>query len=146
MRKRSPYVIEKPQLKTNMTKGVEAAVTTVAWAVWLYFAMPVLTMVLWYLGVRLVLAEQLFGTHYLGLLSVVRIYAIVLLSMWLALSCWSLYNRRRFRGRDRRTFAPLATDEDLAAFFRVEVTAVKSARAARRVAVHFDGPEISLRT
>mgnify|MGYP006312469161 CR=1 FL=1 len=66
----NPQIIERPELKKPVQAGVEWFVTAIAWALWAYFFMPLLTLLLWVAGLRFVLSEQLLHEGLRGLRSV----------------------------------------------------------------------------
>jgi poly-beta-1,6-N-acetyl-D-glucosamine biosynthesis protein PgaD len=51
---------------------------------------------------------------------------------------WSLYNRARFHGRDRRKFVPTVTPADLARLYAVPTQAVERWQNLRHLVVHHD--------
>ncbi|HYB10087.1 MAG TPA: poly-beta-1,6-N-acetyl-D-glucosamine biosynthesis protein PgaD [Alphaproteobacteria bacterium] len=51
---------------------------------------------------------------------------------------WSLYNRMRFRGRERRRFVPMVTPADLARLYAVPTQAVERWQGLRHLVIHHD--------
>lgn len=95
-------------------KSTETAVTLAAWAVWAYLVAPMVTLLLWVMGVRIMLVQQVKLSGVSSLQSVMENYFTGLAVIGLVLWMWNLYNRRRFGDEDRRQFAPAVAVSELA--------------------------------
>lgn len=140
----TPHIIEDPAKTTVLRRLVEGGVTTVAWIIWFYMVLPLLTLGMWAIGIRLVFVEQLKLSGIHGLASVLGYYAAGVAVIGLLLALWHIYNRRRFAGRDRRHEAEPVTDDEIRALFRVSGSDPVSARDARFVDVAFGDDGITL--
>ncbi len=80
-------------------------VTAVFWVTYVYLWLPLITLVMWYLGVRQARLELYLRTHSFDpyLLIVLPIIAMLTAA---ALIAWAEYNRNRFSGEDRRAATP----------------------------------------
>jgi poly-beta-1,6-N-acetyl-D-glucosamine biosynthesis protein PgaD len=86
-----------------LSAGVISLLTVVCWAVWMYLVLPLVSLLLWALGVRLFLAELTKG-GYEGLRTSLVAYSSVVLVLAGLLASWILWNVRRYGGsHDRRT-------------------------------------------
>lgn len=80
-------------------------VTAVFWVLYVYLWLPLITFVMWYLGIRQARLELYLRNHSFDpyLLIVLPIIAVL---TGLALVAWAEYNRNRFGGGDRRNATP----------------------------------------
>ncbi len=135
-------IIEQPSLKSPLRKGSELTITAVAWLLWFYLAMPLLTLLLWAVGLRLVFLEHFRFEHARALLDVAGYYLVGAVVLWVLIEAWSVYNRARFGGDDRRKHADPATDDELAATFSLAPSEIERAREAKILTVHFEADNI----
>jgi poly-beta-1,6-N-acetyl-D-glucosamine biosynthesis protein PgaD len=122
--------------------GVLAVLTVLFWGVWLYLVLPLVSLVLWALGVRLFI-EQIRQGGYEGLLASLVAYSSVLLVLVGLLALWIAWNVRRYGGSsDRRTVKRGAlADEEVREAFRLDdrLLAVLRDRRLLRVDLNGDG-------
>jgi biofilm PGA synthesis protein PgaD len=127
------YIVNDPELKTALRRRTEWTVTFVAWALWVYFLIPIATLALWILGIRLVVLEQFMLDHMAGLATVMGSYLVGALAIGAIFWLWSRYNYWRFAGTDRRRHADPVTDSELLDRVSDSGIALADARNARRV-------------
>ena len=109
----SHVLIYSPQNQSSVQRGLYGTITLVAWAVYFYLILPLVTLLLWWLGLRgsymrLWLPEAGFDrtlAFTLPLLAVVC--ALVLIG-------WAEINRARFQNRERRSQTADARPEEIA--------------------------------
>jgi len=122
--------------------GVLAVLTVLFWGVWLYLVLPLVSLLLWALGVRLFI-EQIRQGGYEGLLASLVAYSSVLLVLVGLLALWIAWNVRRYGGSsDRRTVKRGAlADEEVREAFRLDdrLLAVLRDRRLLRVDLNGDG-------
>jgi biofilm PGA synthesis protein PgaD len=113
---RSGLVIEQPELQPRTQRAIYGAVTAVAWVVWAYLWLPLVTLIAWYFGVRAFIREIVIPDRVTLLLTGVT-YLAVIAVLGGALLAWSQYNLRRFGGAERRLEPrPIEREEVLAWF------------------------------
>jgi poly-beta-1,6-N-acetyl-D-glucosamine biosynthesis protein PgaD len=136
---RSPFVASRPPQRQPVHHGVIAMLTGVFWAIWVYLALPLLSVLLWIFGARR------FVQH-VGRGSVEQFrdasitYSSVLLVMVGLLAAWILWNVLRYGGsKDRRTEKVReAPDEDLQRAFRIAPGVLDRLRGAHRARLDLD--------
>jgi len=74
-----------------------------------------------------------------GIFATLQSYVLVIVMNAAVLVIWALYNRFRFRGRERRKFSPAVTLRDLARLYDVPVSDVAAWQLARILILHHDG-------
>jgi poly-beta-1,6-N-acetyl-D-glucosamine biosynthesis protein PgaD len=132
------YIINDPELKTPLRRRTEWTVTFVAWAIWVYFVVPLATLILWIVGVRLIVLEQFMLDHMEGLATVMGWYLVGAIAIGAAFWLWSRYNLWRFGGEDRRRHADPVTDDDLSEHISEGGISLAEARGAKRILVTQD--------
>lgn len=80
-------------------------ITAVFWVVYVYLWLPLITLAMWFFGVRQARLELYLRTHSFDTYLLVVLPVIAVLT-GLALVAWAEYNRRRFREGDRRATTP----------------------------------------
>ena len=138
------YIIEDPSLLSVLRKGTEWSVTIAAWSAWVYCFMPLLTLLLWGVGMRFALIEGVMLDQAAGLASVALYYLGGLLVVIGVIQGWSMYNKHRYGGLDRRRHPDPVPDGELADYFGLAPETIVAARAAARAVVSFDGDSIAI--
>lgn len=112
-----PYITHPREPAPGRVQTVQGIVTLLAWLVYAWLWLPVVTVVAWMLGVRtsfveLYLPEYEFDTEVFGILFTLGVVTTVLLIGW------AEYNRHKFGRHDRRAPASNAELDDIAASLR----------------------------
>jgi biofilm PGA synthesis protein PgaD len=120
--------------------GILALLTVLFWAVWLYLVLPLVSLLLWALGVRVFL-EQFRQGGYEGLLASLATYSSVLLVIVSLLALWIVWNVVRYGGSsDRRTVKRAEVpDWVVRGAFRLDEKLLSVLRAERLLRVDFEG-------
>jgi len=123
--------------------GLLALLTVLFWGVWLYLVLPLVSLLLWALGVRF-LVEQIRLGGYEGLLGSLVTYGVVLLVLISLLALWITWNVVRYGGsHDRRTVKRLEVpDWVVRGKFRIDDRLLSVLRAERLVRVDFAGDDV----
>lgn len=120
--------------------GILALLTVLFWAVWLYLVLPLVSLLLWALGVRVFL-ERFRQGGYEGLLASLATYSSVLLVIVSLLTFWIVWNVVRYGGSsDRRTVKRAEVpDWVVRETFRLDDKLLTLLRTERLVRVDFEG-------
>jgi|GEM_PF-723948 len=134
---REGLIIERPDLQPPGQRVAYRVVTAIAWAVWAYLWLPLITLLAWFLGARkfvreLVIPEQSF------ILATGFVYLLVILTLGATVVIWSRYNLARFGGRDRRQHPPSLSREEMESYFELSDGVLDTLRSGRRTVVHYD--------
>jgi poly-beta-1,6-N-acetyl-D-glucosamine biosynthesis protein PgaD len=123
--------------------GLLTLLTALFWGVWLYLVLPLVSLLLWALGVRFFIGLFRQG-GYEGLLSSLVAYSSVLLVLVSLLALWIAWNVVRYGGSsDRRTVKRAEVpDWVLRGTFRLDESLLSVLRDERLVRVAFDGDGI----
>ena len=123
--------------------GFLALLTVLFWGVWLYLVLPLVSLLLWALGVRF-LVEQIRLGGYEGLLGSLITYGVVLLVLVGLLAFWIAWNVVRYGGSsDRRTVKRAEVpDWVVRGKFRIDDSLLSVLRTERLVRVDFEGDDV----
>jgi biofilm PGA synthesis protein PgaD len=135
--KADPLIINRPERQKPLQRLTSALITMVAWALWVSLWLPLLTLIAWLLGLQDVYIK-------LGLDHPFQ--AAQNLNMVLGVACvcaasfgaWSLYNRMRFRGKQRRHANRVIDLQEMAPVLDASVDTARYLRTHRRSVVQFN--------
>lgn len=130
-------VVDRPELQRGPQRFIYSTLTLIAWAVWVYLWLPLVTLVAWYFGLRVFLREIVIPDPR-TMLMVGIAYLIVVVLLGGALLIWSRYNVRRFRGNERREEAPPLGDAEVREWFDIPIDVLERFRSADSMTVHLD--------
>lgn len=114
-------IIDNPSLKGFLRNIGEWTVTVFMWGLWVYFFLPILNIVLWFMGVRYFYSEVIAPRAYSELLSLLGHVGWIVVVVFLVLRLWGYYNYRRFGKLNRRKFPAPTTAEDISRFCSIPV-------------------------
>lgn len=133
---RLPKIIYRPDLQSVRRRHVYAGISLVAWLIWLYLFVPLLTLVVWAFGVHrfdeYLLKSPANSAH------VFLIYGVIIVAAGVAFLLWATYNLLRFRDKDRRAAPDAVTASETAAYFGLRADQLDALRTLQVVRVHHD--------
>jgi biofilm PGA synthesis protein PgaD len=118
---RSGLIIQRPELQPRAQRAIYGTVTAVAWVVWAYLWLPLVTLVAWYFGVRAFIREIVIPDQAVLLFTAV-VYVLIIILLGGTLLLWSQYNLRRFGGEDRRAASPPVARHEVLGWFQIPET------------------------
>jgi biofilm PGA synthesis protein PgaD len=95
-------LIRKPYAQPRLKRAAWGFVTAAFWGLYIYLWLPLVTLILWLLGVRTAFFELYTRQHQVEPFLIVAIPVMAAICA-LALVGWAEYNRWRFASRDRRS-------------------------------------------
>jgi poly-beta-1,6-N-acetyl-D-glucosamine biosynthesis protein PgaD len=126
----NPEIIDSWHLKSRTRILLESFLTLAFWSGFLYLLTPVVTLILWVLGVRIAYTE-LMGSQ--GLIELIKIikggcFAIFIVAM--CIIAWGYYNYLlfRIRGERRSSQVRICFDEDFSARFHIDLQTLQAAK------------------
>lgn len=135
---------------------IEAAATTFFWGVWIYLVTPLVTLALWYAGIRVFQSEMVEQSGYQAFIEQSEQYGMVVVAMLVITLAWVFWNVRRYGGiynTRTRSLAPVSLMEsaDMAGLAPEEVEQIQDCRrlvldftAHNHVIVRESVPELHL--
>jgi len=95
-------LIRKPYAQPRLKRAAWGFVTAAFWGLYIYLWLPLVTLILWLLGVRTAFFELYTRQHQVEPFLIVAIPAMAALCALLLIG-WAEYNRWRFARQDRRS-------------------------------------------
>ena len=141
-----PKLIDRPELKSPFRHLAEGAVTTMLWAVWLYWLLPVVTIFLWAVGVKFFYETLFAGSGFSKLLEVLRNGGIGIIAILTLQLVWVYYNYKIIYKRlgERRKKGHIPSDKVITRMFKIDEAVLKEAREKSRVIVNFENNHLSI--
>ena len=134
-RAQSPLIIYHPERQSGAQRTLFGALTFTIWLLWFYLWLPLITAVLWAVGVRTAYIQVFAGARGVGLESVgvVTLISIVLVCYW------ANYNRIRYAESTRRRRAETVSKAIIGEKFGVTNPATMALLLIqRRLKLYFD--------
>jgi poly-beta-1,6-N-acetyl-D-glucosamine biosynthesis protein PgaD len=120
-------------------RATELGVTALFWMAWVYLISPLLSLLMWLIGVQLFVDEMVVRQGYQALLQELHHYGLVVFSMLLAVSLWIEWNQRHYGRHEKRRHPPQAVAAaEAAAGAGLVPDALRDLRAARKAELDFD--------
>jgi biofilm PGA synthesis N-glycosyltransferase PgaC len=121
---------------------MELTITAIMWGLWVYLVAPLLSLLLWFIGIYLFVERMTTLGGYQAFSEQLVNYGAVVFSMWLGLTLWVLWNVYRYGRNDRRVeLPPHVTDIQMAEAMNLTAEAMNDIRTNRQISLHFDGQE-----
>ncbi len=139
---RHPEILYRPELQSAGQRTLYSVLTLIAWTVWLYLFVPLVSLLAWWFGIDAFSRYLLEPADRSDLLTLLTYSGVVVLSA-LVVVAWSIYNLRRYGGLDRRKPVPPVSDEELRQRHGIDAATLTALREQRRVVLHMD-PAISI--
>jgi biofilm PGA synthesis protein PgaD len=130
--------IDAPELLTRRQRTVGALLTGLMWAFYAYLWLPLISLFAWGLGIEFAYDVMMRAGGADALREALFWYAIVLADVILTVAIWSLVNKWRFAGHNRRTTHTQIGDRAMAEYFGVAEDDLARLRAACRAEVDID--------
>lgn len=126
------------RLVPQTRKYAELVIMFVSWSLWVYLVMPLLSLVVWIVGGYLFKQEMLSPGSVETFMHVLN-YGSVILTMWVMMAAWILWNQRRYGRHNRRNSkAPVVTTEQIQQSTNLSNEEVGHLRSNKEIFLHFD--------
>jgi biofilm PGA synthesis protein PgaD len=133
--------IDTPHLLSRRRRLSDAVVTGLMWILYSYLWAPLISLVAWLLGFEFAYDVMVRAGGIHTLKEALWWYGIVVACILLIVAAWSMINRRRFGGNDRRQSGTLVGDDELSEFFELDHETLRCMQSAHtmRVSLCEDG-------
>jgi len=128
--------------QSGLQRAAEFTLTTLFWLAWLYLIMPLVSLLLWMVGVQLFVDEMITRGGLQALIEELLQYGLVVLGMLVATLLWVNWNLRHYGGHNKRTHQPqpvsldeIVTDTGLSLAEIIEI------RKTRSLLITFDASD-----
>jgi biofilm PGA synthesis protein PgaD len=130
----SDLIICHPERQSGPQHAVFRVLTVTVWAVWFYLWLPLITAVLWLVGIRWAYIQVFRGARGVSL----GLILWILLSVTVVVAYWSGYNRLRYARRTRRRHAQPLSKATIGDKFGITGTALSLLMNERCLDLYFD--------
>lgn len=134
-------LIQKRRAQPRLRRTAWGFVTAVFWGMYVYLWMPVITFVLWVLGIRNAYFELYMREHRVEPFLLIALPSLALCAA-AVLIAWAEYNRWRFAGKDRRGAPASATLDEIALALGANAEVGAALNAGRVMVLHMDAQAI----
>ena len=134
-------IISRPDHVRVARRTFWGAVTALFWVAYIYLWMPLVTLLLWFLGVRKGYAELYLRENTIEPFVVVALPIMALIATVMLVS-WAEYNRHRFSGKDRRSAMDDIPLNEVAQRIGTSADVADQLLAAKAVTLHMDSEAV----
>lgn len=136
------FEIHAPERMTRREHARDTIVTAVLWAFYLYLWLPLASLLAWLLGFELAYDVMVRAGGLRGLQQELAGYVIAVAVIFVVVTAWSLSNRLRFRGSNRRNARTAhVSDADLVQHFDITEAQLGQLRSGSCVQIGFNGTD-----
>lgn len=144
------FIVRRRQLKqrhllvdsrfaTYSRRLAEVSLTIIFWALWTYFVIPFISLLLWFAGIFLFVDRMIALGGYRGFADQLATYGLTVGVMAALLATWVYWNRRRYGDRERRLARPVHVSEArMARAMGLSGEAIARARMQKRLSIDFE--------
>lgn len=135
------HLLVNDRVATYSRRLAVTTITIVFWVAWTYLVMPLLSLLLWLVGVHLFVDRMIEMGGYQGFADRMLGYGIAVLIMAFMLALWVYWNRKRYGGRkrERRTARPAHVSEArMAKSVGLSPTMIATVRTKKEMSVDFE--------
>jgi len=117
-------------------------ITVIFWGLWVYLVTPLLSLLLWSVGIYLFVDRMVTLGGYEAFAEQLVGYGSVVFAMWLMLTLWVIWNLHRYGQRNRRNeLPPHVTDDQMAEAMHLPIATISRMHGSRQIYLYFDGYE-----
>lgn len=141
-----PKIIDRPELKSALRRVTEGSFTVVLWALWTYWALPIITLIFWLFGFGY-FYQRLFSAHVVGqVYEVLKNGGLVILAILIIKLAWINYNYyaifKRFGQRRRNVL--VCPEEKIPKSFNIDFALIQKARKLSRLEVTLQNKTLTI--
>lgn len=122
-----------PGLRSVTRVVFEWSFTAIMWALWVYLFLPMISLVMWAVGLHLFYVHLFEGAALERLADLLGQMGLTVLIVFVILRGWGYYNLYKFGRRDRRRRRPVATRDLLGRQFNLSSAQVLSLQSQKEI-------------
>lgn len=134
-------IIDRPDLVSPGQKVTAWGITLLFWAALLYLWQPLLSVLAWWLNIRLFYNHMILLGGYRTFLDLLAMYLATIAVLGGGLILWARINQWRFRGKERRTGIGATNLVTLSSNYGLEPNDIDFATQHKIVAITFENDE-----
>lgn len=133
-----PLIIEREDLQTKAQRLGWFSLTFIFWALYVYLWLPVITLIVWWLGYKTTEYQMLDMGGLKSLGNVINFYLFVILLLSVLLIGWARMEFVRFKDKRQRKGQPLVTPQEMANFLNIDTALLTQLHSQKRLTILFD--------
>ena len=134
---RNALIIERPELQSMTQRYGWKSVTFLFWMFYLYLWVPLITLMVWLIGVKLFNINMIELKGYKSLVDNLGLYSGTILIISIILIGWAEVNRMRFKNKVRRLDNDDLSIGEVAKKYNLEVSNLSLLRQKKSIMVNF---------
>lgn len=134
---KNSLIIERPELQSMSQRYGWKTVTFLFWMFYIYLWVPLITLVVWLVGVKLFHINMIEFKGYESLVDKLGLYSIIILIISIILIGWAEVNRMRFKNKLRRLDNDELSVGEVAKKYDLEESHLTQLRQKKSIIVHF---------
>ncbi|MDI1298490.1 poly-beta-1,6-N-acetyl-D-glucosamine biosynthesis protein PgaD [Methylotenera sp.] len=135
---KNSLIIERPELQSMTQRYGWKSVTFAFWMFYVYLWVPLITLVVWWVGVKLFHTNMIELEGYKSLVDKLGVYSAVILIISMILIGWAEINRMRFKNRIRRLDNNELSVAEVAEKYNLDTYHLTLLRQKKSITVHFN--------
>jgi len=104
-------LIDEPRAKSRLRKVTEAGITGMAWGIWVYLLMPMVSLLAWLLTGEIIFNNLFYEDGLASFTGLMKQMGYIVIIIIIVISGWSYYNFFRFGKKNRRKSMRLGQEE-----------------------------------
>lgn len=130
-------IIERPELQSHVHRYGWSSVTFIFWVLYIYLWLPLITLIVWWIGVKLFHTQMIEFNGYTGLIGKLGLYGTIIIILSATLIGWANVERFRFKDSVRRSDSTPVPVGDIAKLFKLQENQLIQLRQKQSLIVHF---------
>ena len=138
VRRSTEVCIDVPELMTRREQLRDTFATGFMWALYVYLWLPLISLLAWVMGFEFAYDVMVRAGGAAHLRTGLYWYGVAIASIFVIFGIWSVSNRMRFAGHDRREHLERVTDETFIDYFGISPDDLTLLRNGRALTLEFD--------
>jgi biofilm PGA synthesis protein PgaD len=134
---KSALIIERPELQSMTQRYGWKSVTFFFWMLYIYLWIPLITLLVWFVGVKLFHINMIELNGYGSLVDKLGLYSAIIIMISIILISWAEVNRMRFKNKFRRLDNNELTVGEVAKKYNLDVAHLVLIRQKKSIKIDF---------
>lgn len=130
-------IIEKPELQSHAHRFGWSSITLFFWGLYIYLWLPFITLLAWWIGVKLFHLQIVELHGYAGVIGKLGLYSAIVVILSVTLIGWANIERFRFKDSARRIVNTPVSVREIAKLFKLQESQLIQLRQKQSVIVRF---------
>ena len=135
---KNSLIIERPELQSRTQRYGWKSITFAFWMFYVYLWMPLITLIVWWIGVKLFHINMIQLEGYKSLVDKLGMYAAIILIISMILIGWAEINLMRFKNKIRRLDNNELSVDEVAKRYNLKTNHLTLLRQKKSIIVYFN--------